>query len=192
MAEYAYGCVKRLAKALAANKVPAEVAERVLEGGEHLVEGDKDSNTEWFRGAMERMDGLLDVATVRAAREACACCLGGKRLKLSQAIARDHETLEARIKAANETPFVFGNNVSMTEDGEVLVGFFPEGVEHHGCPCLRITSEPLPISYCYCCGGHVKHHMQKALGRKLEVTVLQSALASAGKAGCRFSLRIVE
>ena len=178
MAEYAYGCVKRLAKALAANKVPAEVAERVLEGGEHLVEGDKDSNTEWFRGAMERMDGLLDVATVRAAREACACCLGGKRLKLSQAIARDHETLEARIKAANEM--------------DLEVGFFPEGVEHHGCPCLRITSEPLPISYCYCCGGHVKHHMQKALGRKLEVTVLQSALASAGKAGCRFSLRIVE
>ena len=46
------------------------------------------------------MDKLLKPRTRHEVREGCACCLGGKRLKLSKAIARDHETLEERLRAA--------------------------------------------------------------------------------------------
>ncbi len=35
-------------------------------------------------------------------------------------------------------------------------------------------------------GGHVKHHLQIALGRKLVGTVRSSALSSAGKKPCAF------
>jgi hypothetical protein len=44
----------------------------------------------------------------------------------------------------------------------------------------------------YDCGGHVKHHLQTALGRQLQLTVLSSALSSEGQKPCKFSFAIVD
>lgn len=123
-------------------------------------------------------------------REGCACCLGGWRLKISTSIAKEIESLEERVKAANEANYV--GRVTMMENGEIRVSFYPEGLDHYRCVCLPQAKEPLPITYCYCCGGHVKHHLQIALGRELECTVLSSALSSGGKKPCVFSFRIIK
>ena len=109
---------------------------------------------------------------------------------MSKQIARDNETLEDRIKAANEANYV--GNVSMTEDGEILARFSLQSQAPYRCNCLPKAKEPLPITYCYCCGGHVKHHLQTALGRDLACTVRSSALSSGGKKPCTFSFRIKE
>ena len=127
-----------------------------------------------------------------AVREACACCLGGKRLKIVKGISREYETLEDRIKAANEAKFVFGHSVTMMEDGRILVCFSPEGLTQYGCTCLPQAKEPLPITYCYCCCGHMKHHLQIALGRKLACTVRSSALSIGGRKPCIFIFHIKE
>ncbi len=72
----------------------------------------------------------------RAVRERCACCLRGKRLELSSGIARDHQTLKARIAAANETTLVFGSNAWLTGEGKVRVCFWPpEAQGPFRCPC---------------------------------------------------------
>ena len=91
----------------------------------------------------------------------------GDRAGYRQA-ARD---LAERIKAANEAKLVFGHSVTRQEDGRVLVRFQPEGKPPYRCPCLPKAAEPLPITYCYCCGGHVKHHLGIALGREMAVEV---------------------
>ncbi|NPV46130.1 MAG: hypothetical protein HPY69_04165 [Armatimonadetes bacterium] len=193
MPTYEYGRIKVLADNLAAAGVSVEIAARILEGGEDVR---KDARPErkarWMAQAMRRMDELLDADTRHAVREGCACCLGGERLKLSKAIARDHDNLADRLRAANATPSVFGHSVTETGDGRILVSFFPEGLEHYRCVCLPKAEGPVSITYCYCCGGHVKHHLQTALGRKLEMTVRSSALASAGKEPCTFLLKVVE
>jgi hypothetical protein len=187
------GYVRRLAEGLAKEHVAVEAAEHIIEGGEALGGGTtQEERAQWMAEAMRRMDTLLDESTRRAVRERCACCLGGKRHKLSQEIARDNETLEARIRAANETPYVFGHSVSRADDGRVLVSFMPDGWPHYGCACLRKATEPISITYCHCCGGHVKRHLQTALGRKVEVAVQSSALSSGGNEPCRFLCRIVE
>lgn len=67
---------------------------------------------------------------------------------------------KAIIAAANNTPFVFGHSVSLEADGRVLVSFAPDNLEQYRCVCLPKASEPISITYCYCCGGHVKHHLQ--------------------------------
>ena len=193
MTTYEYGRIKVLAEQLVAAGIPESAAARLLEGGDSIRKtASPERKAQWMAEAMRRMDDLLDEQTCHAVREGCACCLGGKRLKLSKAIAKDHATLEERLRAANETPFVFGHSVSLTEDGEVLVGFSPEGQEHYRCVCLPKAKAPISITYCYCCGGHVKHHLQMALGRKLELTVRSSALASGGKQPCTFLFRFVE
>jgi len=80
----------------------------------------------------------------------------------------------------------------MGENGEILVRFAPEGLDRYRCVCLPKAEKPLPITYCYCCGGHVKHHLQIALGRNLDCTVLSSALSSAGQRPCKFSFRTTD
>ena len=193
MAEYEYGRIKKLAESLEQAAIPAEVTVQIMEGGEDIKKTTTpQSKADWFRGAMERMDTLLDLPTRQAVRESCACCLGGKRQKLSKAIAKEHATLEERIAAANETPYVFGHSVIREEDGTIVVRFSPEGESSYRCVCLPKANEPVSITYCMCCGGHIKHHLQTALGHKLALTPRVTALSSGGTRPCTFAFTLVE
>jgi hypothetical protein len=190
---YAYGRIKVLGEKLEQAHVSPETIAEIMEGGEAITEKTSgEAKADWMREAMNRMNRLLERNVRLAVREECACCLGGKRYELSKAIAKNHATLEERIAAANETRFVFGHSVTMQEDGRVLVRFAPEGEGPYRCVCLPKATEPLSVTYCYCCGGHVKHHLQTALGRPLQLTVRSSALSSGGERPCTFLFRIIE
>lgn len=189
--KYEYYRIEKLATQLAAAEIDPEIAGKIMEGGEAIVRATRPTvKADWMREAMIKMDDLLDPETRKAVREGCACCLGGKRLKISREIARDNATLEDRIRAANEAHYVFGDGVTRLANGDIQVRFFPEGLEQYRCVCLPQAKEPLPITYCYCCGGHVKHHLQNALGQKLDCTAVHTALSSGGKKPCTFSFRI--
>jgi len=193
MKNYEYHRIGKLAEQLEITRIAQEIIDQIMEGGEDILrKTSPEKKADWLRGAMTKMENLLDNETRKVVREGCACCLGGQRLKISRGIAAENESLEERIKAANEASFVFGDSVSMTDDGEIQMRFYPEGLDHYRCVCLPQAKEPLPITYCYCCGGHVKHHLQIALGRKLDCTTLASALSSGGKKPCTFSFKIVE
>lgn len=191
MRKYPEGHINRLAEALAKEKVAASVAEAILAGGEEISGHPKPLElSEWFRGALGRMEELLEEPQWRAVRGRCACCLGGKRREQALAICREHATLEERIAASNAAPFVFGHSVERTGDDTVVVSFQPAEWSRYGCPCLREVTAPMPVSYCYCCAGHVRRHLSTALGQDVEVTVLSSALASGGAEACRFECRL--
>lgn len=187
MKTYEYGRIARLAEALEKAQIQPEVITQIMEGGQLIRSGDSgEVKADWMREAMRRLDHHLDKNTRHAVREACACCLGGKRQQLVKEITKKYSTLEERVKAANETKLVFGHSVTLQEDNTVVVAFAPEGLASYRCVCLPKATEPLPVTYCYCCGGHVKHHLQIALGRPLELRVRSSALSSGGKRPCKF------
>lgn len=193
MPDYEYGRIKILADRMEAAGIGPEVIAEIMAGGESISKAAKpEKKAAWMQQAMSRMDALLDEPTRHKVRESCACCLGGKRQEVSKGIGKKHESLEDRIKAANEARFVFGNSVRMQDDGRVLVSFYPEGQESFRCVCLPKAKGPVSITYCYCCGGHVKHHLQNALGRKLSLEVRSSALESDGKRPCTFLFTIEE
>ena len=193
MKNYEYHRIGKLAEQLEIAGIDEKITNQIMEGGEDILrKTSPEKKADWLRGAMLRMNKLLDSQTRKAVREGCACCLGGQRLKISKRIVEENESLEERVKAANEASLVFGDSVKMLENGEIQVRFFPEGLEQYRCVCLPQAKEPLPITYCYCCGGHVKHHLQTALGRDLDCTVRSSALSSGGKKPCTFSFRIKE
>jgi hypothetical protein len=192
MKKYEYKRIERLAEQLEIAKVDRGKIDQVMEGGEDIKKSTKpEAKADWFRESMLKMNKLLDVTTRKSVREGCACCLGGKRLKISQGITKENATLEARIKAANEAHLVFGHSVTRLENGEILVRFAPEGLDQYRCYCLR-AAKPLPITYCFCCGGHIKHHLQIGLGRELNCTTRSSALSSEGKLGCVFSFQMID
>jgi hypothetical protein len=188
MKQYEYGRIAKLAETLKEAGIDQAIRDQIMDGGEAIRKSTKpEKKADWLRDAMFRMDKLLDTDTRYAVREACACCLGGKRLKMVKEIAKNNASLEDRIVAANEAKLVFGHSVTMQDDGTVLVCFGPDGEPPtYRCPCLPKAKAPLPITYCYCCGGHVKHHLQIALGRKLACRVRSSVLSSGGKKVCSF------
>jgi hypothetical protein len=190
---YEISRIDRLAKQLAANKVKPEITSQILEGAEGVTRRSKpEKHVEWFCGAMTRMDALLDLETCKIVREGCACCLGGKRDKMAKAIYKDNATFEERIAAAAEAHYVFGHTVYM-EDGKVIVQFFPEGLESYRCPCMpQAQNITMPVSYCFCCGGHVKHHLENALGLKLDCTTVYTARSTGGKNPCKFSFTLLD
>lgn len=193
MRRYEYGRIHTLARNLEKAEIAQELIDQIMEGGEAIRRStNSEKKAEWMKGAMLRMDNLLDRETRHSVREACACCLGGKRLKIAKGISRENEKLEDRIKAANEARYVFGHSVAMMEDGRILVCFWPAGLTEYRCVCLPKAKEPLSITYCYCCGGHVKHHLQIALDRKLACRVRSSALSSGGRKPCTFIFSIEE
>jgi hypothetical protein len=193
MKNYEYHRIGELARQLEIAKVDREIIDLIMEGGEEILRSTKpEKKADWMREAMLRMNKLLDFEIRKTVREGCACCLGGRRLQISKGIAQKNDSLEDRIKAANEAKFVFGHSVTMLENGLVLVCFAPNNLDHYRCVCLPKAEKPLPITYCYCCGGHVKHHLQIALGHELDCTLRSSALSSGGKKPCTFSFKIKE
>ena len=83
-ARYPYGRIARLDEQLRAAGVAEETIARIMAGGEAVRQTTQPAvKATWLRGAMERMDDLLDPATRIAVREGCACCLGGKRGEIS-------------------------------------------------------------------------------------------------------------
>jgi hypothetical protein len=134
MTDYEYHRIKELKRRLEDAGIDQKVVDEIMEGGEAIRRGTKpEDKAEWMRIAMLRMNRLLDPETRHAVREACACCLGGRRLKTSRSIALENETLENRVKAANEANYV--GSVEMVGE-EVIVRFAPEGLDHYRCVCL--------------------------------------------------------
>ena len=191
---YPYGRIAKLDEQLRAAGVAEETVAIVMASGETIRKTAKpEVKAAWLRGAMERMDDLLDPATRIAVREGCACCLGGKRGEISNAIGKKYLTLPERIAAANEAHYVFGHSVTLQSDGLVLVCFAPEGQSPYRCSCLGgQVVEPISLTYCACCGGHVKHHLQQALGRKLSCEARSSALASGQTLPCSFLFTFID
>jgi hypothetical protein len=184
-----YGNSEKLKAALAKFCIAPEIAERIMQGADAMHQSSEpETKAAWMGEVMRRMDELLDEDTRHAVREACACCLGGKRLRESKAVAASGLDFEGKVRAMDQCGVVC--NVALQEDGSLSVRFAPEGLPSYRCPCLPKAKEPLPITYCYCCGGHVKHHLQTALGRKLECTVRTSVLASGGKEPCTFEFKL--
>jgi hypothetical protein len=193
MKKYEYHRIGELAAQLTKAGIKQEIVDKIMEGGENILRKSSPAKkADWMREAMLRMNKLLDLKTHKTVREACACRLKGRPLKASQGIASKNKSLEDRIKAANKAIAVYGGCVRMQENGEVLMRFSSEGLDHYRCPCLPGADKPLPVTYCFCCGGHVKYHLQIQLGRELDYAIQSTALSSGGKLPCTFSLRIKE
>lgn len=193
MKNYKYRHIRKLSEQLEIAGIDREIIYRIMEGGEDILrKTSPEKKAEWLGEAMVRMDKLLDLPTRKAVREGCACRVGRKSGKVSQAVARDNATLEARIAANNKTFMAFGGGVWMQDNDEIIVRFAPKGPEGYRCSCLPKAEKPISMTYCYCCGGQLKYHFQISLGLKLEATPRGTALSTGGKKPCTFSFRIKE
>lgn len=190
MKKYKYDRIGILAEQLEIAGINHQIINRIMEGGEEIhTKPGPEEKADWFRGAMIKMDKLLDIDTRKTIREGCACHMGGQKARACMKIVQENETLEERINAVSAKKYICGS-VTLKEDGEIIACAEPGDRYYGKCVCLPGAKEPISITYCYCCGGHIKHHLQNALGCKLDGTVIASPLSSGGKYPCTFSFRV--
>jgi len=194
MGKYNVGNIDRLDQSLVKNGIDADVRKKIMKSGE-LIKGTSKPEVlaDWCFNAMTKIDELLDEKTKQAVREDCACCLGGKREKLCKQMAKQFATAEERIKAINDTHFVFGHEIKITGKGKYEVKFFDDAASEKICSCsgrrLNVLNKKWSKTWCYCCGGYVKRHLETVLGKQVNVKVISTVLSSMGRKNCHFELK---
>ena len=110
MGKYNVAVIDKLDESLSKNGIKKSIHNKIMESGESIKGTTKpEIKAEWCFNAMNVMEELLDENTRNKVREGCACLIGGKRDKLCKKINKDFETTENRIKAVNDTHYVFGH-----------------------------------------------------------------------------------
>jgi hypothetical protein len=192
MGKYNIAVINKLNQCLSENGIEKTIHKKIMESGE-LIKGSSkpEELSEWCFNAMTKMDKLLDENIIKKVREDCACLKGGQREKLCEEINKKFTKDEDRIKAVNESHFVFGHEIKMTGKGKYEVKFKDDNEPEKKCDCLggRLNglNKNWSKTWCYCCGGQVKNHLEVLLGRKFEVKIITTALSKKGK-NCYFEL----
>lgn len=186
------GKVKRLALAMIKRGCSREDAFAFITSAKGISDRDKPAVAAWFAQNLPKLPGELGG---KALHEDCACCLGGKRYEEAKRIFAEEPNLSSRIRRLLKTPLIVGYSGEVLDAQRFAVAFFPE-MEYYRCPCLQFEKGKQPIAmskeYCYCCCGHLKHHISKALGCHVEVELVTSSLTTFGKEGCRFLVHVKE
>ena len=87
------------------------------------------------------------------------------------------------------------NHISLNEDGTVTLRFGSASGENYYCPCSpikKLKPYDFPLTYCGCCGAHVRYTHEFALGVKLRLKKIVSSMANSnGEKACEFVYEIV-
>lgn len=188
--------VTRFREALKKHEIPESIQSQIFHEYETVSDrSKKGKKAAFFIEAVNRMDILLDPEMNQAIRDSCACSKGGWRLKAMNKIAKEYseKSLIEKLGAIGEVKHM--GNPRLNPDGTITASIGETGGFECPCPVFHGVdiTEPVSITYCYCCAGHFRHHYQIALDVKLEtVTVESSALESQRTKPCRFIYKIIE
>jgi len=136
----------------------------------------------WIKGAMDRLDALVDgKIRVRIMEECGAMCASVNRKDVGEAIAR-------RRKYESEEEFLKAEG--LTREGNVVYTVYrPQSSNGVRCFCLGKglpAEETMSRTYCHCSKGFVKTLWEQVLGRPVRVELIHSAISGAQE--CRFAI----
>jgi hypothetical protein len=171
------------------------VSKKVMEGSEEITEKtDKKKTALWTKGAMERLDSLVDEKTRTQIMNNCGsnCAEINKRvIEKAKARRKKYQTPEEFLKAEQEKP---QKGTKLAREGNVLYHFYnPQAFSFPMrcyCGLLRALPKDVTVSstYCHCSEGFVKKYWESVLERPVKVELLQSAISGASE--CKFAIHL--
>ena len=149
---------------------------------------------------IKQMNKLLTKEQVLSVMQEQGCCKSGIGPKAHSAFGCEHtgKPLEDKVKLLNDaTGMPHKAPCHLNDDGTLTVYWGSENMKGRNCPCGFIKKLPdsyeVPLSFCGCCGGHIRNNYQKSLGVKLRLKkIVSSSSSSRGKKRCEFLYEIVE
>lgn len=150
-----------------------------------------------------RMDELLEPDIIYQCLDACAC--GTLKKELSGIKKIETDTLQEKIeKIPLLEDYHSGWNVVLNKDYTLTAGWAIAEKDNYSCVCsatvnkkLKVSdltheSRTMPLTYCLCCAGHCRRHLEKLLDIQLKTKeIVSSPINSNGKKPCEFIFEIV-
>ncbi len=151
---------------------------------------------------IERMDLLLSPRERMAVMEEQGCCKTGKPHKAHRDFGKKYadKPLAEKISLLSELETPHNPPCRLNPDGTLSVYWAFPSENGLACVCscsmikeLKAHPERTPsLTFCGCCAGHSRHHLQNSLGVKLRLKeIVSSALNSGGARQCEFLFDIL-
>jgi predicted hydrocarbon binding protein len=168
-----------------------EVMKKVMEGSEGIFEKtDAKKKASWMKGAMEKLDKLVDEETRFRIMENCGFnCAKMNKGAIEEAVARrkKFKTVDEFIDAEQKTPT---KGTRLAREGNVLYQYYTPQSYGVRCYCEMVAAAGGEVSptYCHCSKGFVKTLWETVLEKPVNVEFVQSAISGADE--CKFAIHI--
>ena len=168
---------------------------KVMEGGEQIAKSSgKQKIALWMKDAVNRLDGCVSPDKCKQIMTACGYSCIGHNKGLANGLKNrrlKHKT-EADFLAAEVKKPV--NGIRLELKGKTLVQYYAPRTystpRRCFCSLMNALPEEINISptYCQCSRGFVEKYWEGALGRPIEVEVVETCLTGADE--CKFVIHL--
>jgi len=169
-----YGIKKRLEL----NKVDKKIIKEII-GNNDLVD------------IVVRMEKLIAPHMMHEIFDSCGCGGGRDYIKHCEKIGKEltGKPLEEKIKLINsDSEQIVLNNDKCVCSAAIKTGIIVSDLAQGAGADGRI----MPLTYCFCCAGSYRRHLQLKLGLDLKTKeILSSPINSKGEKPCKFVLEII-
>jgi len=171
------------------------VRNEVMEGCERFTRSSESHEfAEWVKGAMQRLDGLVDETTRNRIMQHCGQNCSQEYQEVIQ-FAKDRflhsKSLDDFLESEPQKNFP---GTRLWREGNVLYQVYDPAsfVKPIRCYCYLLRDLPagerISLTYCHCSEGFIKSYWEEVLGKPIRVEILESVI-SGGKE-CRFAIYI--
>jgi hypothetical protein len=146
---------------------------------------------------INQMDTLLSKEQILSIMQEQGCNKSAKVAAPFREFGRIHanKTIEEKVKLMPELDTPYRSPCHLNLDGTLSI-YWGTGEEgDYQCVCSKNpkTSEPVSLTFCGCCGGHVRFTYQYALGVNLRLKkIVSSPINSKGKKRCEFLFEVIK
>ena len=145
-----------------------------------------------------QMDKFLSHEQCLSIMQEQGCCKTGTGPKAHRAFGLENngKSLIEKIALLNEADMPHKAPCRLNDDGTLCVYWGADDMARRSCPCGFTNKLPdtyeIPLTFCGCCGGHIRSNYQKSLGVKLRLKeIVSSSSSSNGRNRCEFLYEIV-
>jgi len=163
--------------------VGPELRDQIMDGSDKARKADKFRKARWMKGAIERMDALVDEPTrIRILEQRGHTCGWRGRAEKIAKMRTKCSTLELFVEGLK--PILAGNGVEL--DGRTIITSYPRCY----CGAVSATKEPISMTYCHCGKGYWMAMFEHVFGKPVKVDILQTVIT--GGDSCRFAIHVPE
>jgi len=172
-----------------------EAGKKVMQGSERITASSRPEKvTEWVKGAMERLDVLVDGDKRNQIMMRCGrdCARVNKRpIEMARARRKAFKTTDEFLAAEEKNPPA---GTRLVREGDTLHQFYTPlaFTRPMRCYCALLRGLPdgetVSPSYCQCSRGFVQKYWEDVLGRSVGVDLVKSCVSGADE--CEFVVRL--
>jgi len=155
------------------------IRNEVMKGSDEITsKTSQGKKAKWVKGAMERLNSLVDRETGNEIMRNCCCVTEGKirKAKLLYSNSIDIDDFLSKLPKARIVGTKF------TRDSDIIYVYY----DRCYCGLVKATKEKIAFTYCHCSKGYTQKIFEGIFGRSLRVDLLQSVIN--GDKECKFAV----